>query len=366
MRGANLAGAGACNEQSVRPTNLEGARLRGAQLQDAILCWVKLSRADLSEASLQRATLFHADLTEARLWQADLTETYLGWTQLLRANLAGATLTRAYLPGTDLRDAELRGADLTDACYAPSTAPALGSLASLEGVETLWFSPGEGTGLVQLREKLRSAGLRSLERKATYAIEVNETRHLLVFRERSTKACRSGPLETRAEERSRWEDTLRVAEGAIRRVLFDWPVAYGLHPTRAVWILFGLILVFAIWYVIPLVRTGDRAGLYRIWPKERLDIRGAKTNWSELVEWERLQPKSCPAVLARALHFSILSAFHLGWREINVGSWIARVQTQEYTLRATGWVRVVAGVQSLISVYLLALWALTYFGRPCQ
>ena len=28
------------------------------------------------------------------------------------------------------------------------------------------------------------------------------------------------------------------------------------------------------------------------------------------------------------------------------------------------WVRVVSGVQSLLSVYLLALWVLTYFGRP--
>jgi hypothetical protein len=68
--------------------------------------------------------------------------------------------------------------------------------------------------------------------------------------------------------------------------------------------------------------------------------------------------------LLHALQFSVLSAFHLGWRELNVGSWLARVQTREYTLRATGWVRAVASVQSLLSVYLLALWALTYFGRP--
>jgi hypothetical protein len=44
--------------------------------------------------------------------------------------------------------------------------------------------------------------------------------------------------------------------------------------------------------------------------------------------------------------------------------WISRLQKREYTLRATGWVRSVAGLQSLLSVYLLALWVLTYFGRP--
>jgi len=64
------------------------------------------------------------------------------------------------------------------------------------------------------------------------------------------------------------------------------------------------------------------------------------------------------------LYFSLLSAFSLGWRELNVGMWIARVQSREYVLRATGWVRTVSGIQSLLSVYLLALWVLTYFGRP--
>ena len=67
-----------------------------------------------------------------------------------------------------------------------------------------------------------------------------------------------------------------------------------------------------------------------------------------------------------ALFFSVLSAFHIGWRELSVGSWIARLYPYEYTLRATGWVRTVSGVQSLISVYLLALAVLTYFGRPFE
>ena len=65
-----------------------------------------------------------------------------------------------------------------------------------------------------------------------------------------------------------------------------------------------------------------------------------------------------------SFYFSLLSAFSLGWRALNVGTWIARVQSREYVLRATGWVRTVSGIQSLLSVYLLALWVLTYFGRP--
>jgi hypothetical protein len=49
-----------------------------------------------------------------------------------------------------------------------------------------------------------------------------------------------------------------------------------------------------------------------------------------------------------------------------VGTWIARLQSREYTLRATGWVRTVSGIQSLLSVYCLALWVLTCFGRPFE
>jgi hypothetical protein len=72
------------------------------------------------------------------------------------------------------------------------------------------------------------------------------------------------------------------------------------------------------------------------------------------------------SLLSLGLYFSFLSAFSLGWRELNVGTWIARMQPREYVLRATGWVRTVAGIQSLLSVYLLALWVLTYFGRPFE
>lgn len=56
----------------------------------------------------------------------------------------------------------------------------------------------------------------------------------------------------------------------------------------------------------------------------------------------------------------------MGWKELNVGTWMTRLQPREYTIRATGWVRTVSGIQSLMSVYLLALWVLTYFGRPFE
>lgn len=61
--------------------------------------------------------------------------------------------------------------------------------------------------------------------------------------------------------------------------------------------------------------------------------------------------------------FSVISAGGVGYRDLDVGRWIERIKREETTLKATGWLRSLSGLQSLVSVYLLALWLVTYFGR---
>lgn len=61
-----------------------------------------------------------------------------------------------------------------------------------------------------------------------------------------------------------------------------------------------------------------------------------------------------------------MSAFNIGFWDINFGRWLRLLPRTEYDLKAKGWVRTVAGLQALISVYLIALWVLTYFGRPFE
>ena len=120
-------------------------------------------------------------------------------------------------------------------------------------------------------------------------------------------------------------------------------------------------------------------GIWLVLPPDRIIGGGSKVRPFKLTghtPFRPLPPRRWPrfeAWLRRGLrrvrlafYFSLLSAFNLGWRELNVGNWISRLQKREYTLRATGWPRTVAGLQSLLSVYLLALWVLTYFGRPFE
>lgn len=100
-----------------------------------------------------------------------------------------------------------------------------------------------------------------------------------------------------------------------------------------------------------------QAGIWRVWPLEAVHKADAGR------PSERVVAHGVGIVLY-GLYFSLLSAFHICCRDLNVGNWINRIAPAEYTLRATGWVKSVAGVQSLISVYLVALWALSYFGQP--
>lgn len=65
-----------------------------------------------------------------------------------------------------------------------------------------------------------------------------------------------------------------------------------------------------------------------------------------------------------ALFFSAISAFNIGFRGINFGRWLRLLTRKEFDLQPVGWVRVISGFQALMSVYLMALWILSFSGTP--
>lgn len=120
--------------------NLQDVDLRGAKLQNAVLTSANLRRATLGsavligssliEADLRQASLVHADLSKASLintdmrWanletaslqEANLTMANLQGVRMEHANLEKATLSLANMQRTHLDHAILRGANLTDA-----------------------------------------------------------------------------------------------------------------------------------------------------------------------------------------------------------------------------------------------------------
>src|SRR5262249_5308720 len=138
-----------------------------------------------------------ADLNEARLVRADLTE----------ASVAGA---------------HFASADLTGATYAPVSQKCDSYVGGIKGLATVVFPRGMETGLVQLRGLLQDAGLRELERQATFALERGKTEHAA--------------------------DEGNFLEAGFRTLAFDWTTAYGLYPGRALRLIIMLWLLFAVAY----------------------------------------------------------------------------------------------------------------------
>jgi uncharacterized protein YjbI with pentapeptide repeats len=326
LNGTQLYGADLRRAHAHR-VNLSGAHAAGANLSGAVLLDANLSRAELTNANLSDARLLGADLTGARMYSA---------------NLSGAILSS----GTNVANASFDFAELWSATFEPSSAHTINGIEFGAGLSTLRFSTSP-TALVLVRKDFLERGLQTQASELTYAIRRQHREHA-------------------------WEKWPTAIEAAFNYAAFEITCGYGLHRGRPLRILAALIPLFSVLYLTALVRPSRRGGLWRVWSPDRILKHQGQPDPERLstsIDDSPGKPKRrliyrALRVLSLGLYMSILSAFHIGWRDLNVGTWITRLQPREYTLRATGWVRVVSGLQSLISVYLLALWILTYFGRP--
>jgi hypothetical protein len=356
--------------------DLTGAHLSRAQLSKANLHKAKLSHADLTDADLSDADLSEADLSNADLTFANLTHADLMGANLTQAKLIDANLTKALLLGADLSDADLTMANLTDASlgdanmthanllntnltgaavghvnfdrakFEPDSLPALRGISLAHNLELLTYNYNPAA-LAQLRKQFEDVGLREQERKITYALK-------------------------RQEAKLAWAQG-NFASFIFNEVFFDSTSQYGMSPGRP------LILGVVLWFLCSLLyfvcmHTPGEAGLYRVYGKGILNspsiqqrvekISSRRTTRLRSSRWlVQVFRREC-RLLRTSMFFSLMSAFNIGFRDINFGRWLRLLTRQEFDIKALGWARVIAGWQSLISVYLIALWVLTYFGRP--
>ena len=120
-------------------------------------------------------------------------------------------------------------------------------------------------------------------------------------------------------------------EGGFEYVLFEATCQYCRTPWRPALLLVGLIPFFAIAYGLGVIYS-ENAGIWKVWAKDR--IRSAEGQDTP----ERIRRRGLGSLLY-ALYFSILSAFNIGWKELTIGSWLVRLQTREYVLQGSGWIR---------------------------
>jgi hypothetical protein len=236
----------------------------------------------------------------------------------------------------------MAGARLSGAVFEPKSLPELPGIAAAKDLEWLTYHANP-VALVQPRKQFQDGGFREQERKLTYAVK-----------RREAELSGTGWM---------W----------FNKVLFDWTCHYGMSPARP--LLFG----FRIWLVCSLIYRGSiqlpgKAGLYLIHRKRIYEtskppppdkIAVGRTAKCRFLSWTPLRwPCHEFVLLIIAMFFSLMSAFNIGFREINFGRWLRLIIPKEFDIKAEGWPRFVAGIQSLISVYLIALWVLAYFGRP--
>ena len=339
---ANLSGA------VLSEANLSGAYLSEADLSGAILNGTNLSGAYLSKANLSGTNLSGANLAGADLSGANLTKADLRGANLTRANLSGANLTRANLSKVKLQKAHAEFAIFNGTIFQDAE---ISDFVFIGARRLTGINMSSPTAVVNLRKIAKDCGFRDEERALTSALHKFQMK----------------------EGRAHLEKFFDYI------ALGGWLTVYGAEPWNSLKLLYWLLIPFSIVYMISLKTSRKMTGIWAVRNPDRvigslgkdkpiklttalvagfLPYEKPRGNIGRVARWW--------GVLKIGLYFSLLSAFSIGWQELNLGIWITRLQRQEYTLRATGWVRTVSGIQSLISVYLLALWALTYFGRPFE
>lgn len=315
-----------------------------------------------------------ADLARAYLRKAKLNGAILWWAKLTGASISDADLSGAELSEANLSGAELNWADQSRAFFEPKpgTLSDVTLSANIRGLSSLNYN-NSPQSLVELRESYKKAGMRDEKRQVTYALNNNRRVRLWeigYFKDKSE-------YDKNQDFKSKLEKLMAKVESIFQLVCFELPCGYGLYPGRPLKIIGLGLLFFIVPYIPALGARKQETGLWVVLLPDRVLDKNIKDKPIKRTFENPFLPPSegrgigfrsfLPRflrVLWMGLHFSLISAFNLGWREINVGNWITRIQKREYTLRATGWMRSVAGIQSLLSFYMLALWVLSYFGRP--
>lgn len=329
LRNANLSGA------ELGCADFRGAHMDGTKLQGAFLYRSYFRGADLRKAELQEARLgLGDDATAAELARLGLKfgQTLPRWTDLGEADLTDANLYRADLTGANLTETSLKDASFDHAVVngayfqlRKDSLPSLRTFGLATGLSDLTFTDDPGA-LLELRNAFREAGMTEAASKVNFALRHTQRLHSHSFPQR------------------------------VGLLAVEMPCAYGLKPGRPLIILVVAILVFFVPYYFALRDSGRPAGIWKTWPDGHLPK-------SPCEEPDGRLTARGPKRWGWALYFSLVSAFNVGWEELNISTWIERMQPEAFELKATGWVRVVAGVQSLLGVYMVALAIMSYFGH---
>ncbi len=175
------------------------------------------------------------------------------------------------------------------------------------------------------------------------------------------------------------------AEALLNIVLFEYTTDWGKKPNKAVTLIFYLFITFGLFYWLLFLLSRRFNAIRRSFGKYRPssedeevesvvgltredfipDIHDYTVRNKFLAKHIFLAlPLWCLACLGRAFQFSLITTFHYGFRNLNLGSCVTRLQFEHYIIKTHGFIRFLTGIQSLVSLYLVVIFFVTYFGDP--
>lgn len=344
------------SDANLTAVNLDGANLANVTMQNSKLVGItakvtnffnaKLADSDFSNASLLSATFSQAEAVRVNFSHAQLHEAKFDQVNLAKANLSNsnwlaADLSQAQLMDSNLLNANFKHANFFKVNYQPQLGkmPSIMELASVKQfISMQFYDPDVGApALIELRTAYKLAGIRPMERLITSMLKQKQTRL------------------------ARQQGGMGWINASLSYVLFEITCEFGLAPQRPLAIMLSLILLFAVPYRFALRAGTAERGIFQRFAE------------GEILLLTTGAAHSLPHAIANqlrygwlAVYYSILSAFQIGWEDFNVANWITRLQTKEYILLARGWVRMLSGLQGLLSAYLMVLWFFAYFARPFE
>lgn len=142
----------------------------------------------------------------------------------------------------------------------------------------------------------------------------------------------------------------RHDQNLIEKIAFDYTTEYGSNFSRPFIILFWIWLIASVVY-FSFLQFKKQSGLF----VTITELDETVTNY-EITNIFRKARIAC--------FFSLLCTFNIGFRGFNFGRIIKLLLTKDMDFRPTGALRTVSAIQAILSVFLIGLWILSYFGRP--
>jgi len=333
-------------------SKLTGVRFDGADLQKANFEYamgelnsngdrLMFGGADLRNADFDTAQLKGVEFNSANLDGALLQDSVLDESLIYGANLSQAQLFR-----TSLSNAQIRGATFDRTIFEPITLPTSREMATAQNLESMTFAK-DPDSLVALRKLFSDNGYDLQARRVTYALRVTKAT-------KERKECSLKRLST-------------CVNYIFNRIAFDFTCQYGLDRSRPLLIIAGGWIVFGFVY-FAMAHSHGKSTIIAVayWGEHQKRRRVARMfrfgDARKTPMMRRLRKEY--RLLKSALAFSFVNLSSLGFKELDPAKWVKLISHRDYDVRGSAWVRSIAGTQSLLSVYCLALWVLTYFGQP--